>query len=59
MPEVPKAVVEIEDFGGLALAVDEFNLQQGQTHVQTNFVSEREGSMLTRVGYVQVQFDNE
>lgn len=57
MPELPKAAVAIDDFIGLQLEVDEFQLQPGATHKQTNFISDDLGAMQTRMGYVPLDFE--
>lgn len=59
MAETTRSAVEITDWPGLALEVDEFNLQGGQSHEQTNWAIEDSGSVVTRPGYIMLQFDNE
>lgn len=57
MAEVPKAAISMQDFPGLQLELDEFDLPAGATHHQTNFVSECVGRLRSRRGYVVVSFE--
>jgi hypothetical protein len=58
VPEAPKAQIPIDDWPGLQLAVDEFNLPPGASHEQTNAISEDVGVLKNRDGYLFVVFDN-
>ena len=59
MSEEPKAQVQIRDFPGLRLEIDEYDMGDGGSHDQVNAVSIDPGSISSRHGYRLVTFDGE
>ena len=59
MPEIPSAQIAIVDFPGLQLERDELSLQDGGSHEQGNAQSNELGSLTSRLGYLNVSFEDD
>tara|TARA_R100001143_G_scaffold56508_1_gene53228 strand:- start:616 stop:795 length:180 start_codon:yes stop_codon:yes gene_type:complete len=59
MPEIPSAQIAIVDFPGLQLERDELSLQDGGSHEQVNAQSNDLGSLTSRLGYLNVSFEDD
>lgn len=58
MPEQSKAAVNINDFPGLKLDTDEFQIPPGHSPLQKNMTSEDLGRLQSRSGFIPVEFED-
>lgn len=59
MPDVPQTAVVMGDFPGLILQADPHDIPAGAAREQINVVSSAPGRLPVRMGYLEVQFEDD